>query len=113
MEITNIKKTLIIIASIIYSTVLINCWNTGLPYSYFMFVRVAGFILFGYLAYYNYNCKNESLCVLCAMSCLLINPILKVHLLRITWLIIDLLFILLLISNSVYILIHKNKQHTD
>ena len=60
-----------------------------MPYGYFQFVRLAGFVLFGWLAYKENQEKRPILALLCILAAILLNPIVKIHFIRQLWNIID------------------------
>jgi hypothetical protein len=61
-----------------------------MPYGYYQFIRIAGFVGFGALAYYENQRKNSILMILCIGAAILLNPVLKIHFSRTIWNNIDL-----------------------
>ena len=71
-----------------------------MPYGYYEFVRFAGMIGFGIIAYDSFNKNNQVWALIWAISALLINPFFKIALGRILWNIIDVIWIISLIISS-------------
>jgi hypothetical protein len=71
-----------------------------LPYGYFQLVRFLCMIGFVILAY-NYYPKNQNWFILWASSAILINPFFKIALGRDVWNIVDVIWVILLISSTI------------
>ena len=87
-------------------TVLFLICLADMPYGYFQFVRFVGMIGFAYLAYNEYELKNNNWTIFYVASSILINPIFKISLGREIWNIIDVVWVLVLIGT----LFNKNKK---
>lgn len=62
-----------------------------MPYGFYQFVRIAGFILFSWLAYIEYNEHKFFIAIMCACIAILLNPIFKIYFTRDLWNKIDLI----------------------
>lgn len=60
-----------------------------MPYGYFQIVRFLGMIGFGCFAYSEYEMENKNWMIFHACSAILINPIVKISLVREFWNIVD------------------------
>ena len=88
----NIEKHLKIILAILFLICLFK-----MPFGYYQFIRLFGFISFAYLAYKN---KNKSLIfIIWFFSAILINPFYKIYFEKIHWNIIDVLWAITLITS--------------
>ena len=85
------KDNIIIKVSLII--LLVGCLYK-MPYGYYQFIRIAGFIGFGVLAYYENKNGHALLMILCAGAAILLNPIFKIYLTRNIWNKIDLILAL-------------------
>ncbi len=79
-------------------------WN----YGYYQFVRFVGMVSFIILA--TKDKDSKSLLVLWVCSAILINPIIKIALGRTLWNIIDVLWVLILLTT---LIIDKRRKNTD
>lgn len=77
----------LIILKIILAILFVGCLF-DMPYGYYQFIRLAGVVGFGVLAYDQYH-KNTFWFSLWLISAVLINPFFKVHLDRFLWNAID------------------------
>jgi len=75
-----------------------------MPYGYYQFIRISGFISFLYLAYQSK--AKPFFVVIWIFSAILINPFLKIYFTKFTWNIIDVIWAMLLILSNFY------KHHT-
>jgi hypothetical protein len=75
-----------------------------MPYGYYQFFRIVGFIGFGVLAYNENRNRHLFLMILCFGVAILLNPILKIHFTRSIWNKIDLI---LAIALLIWIAIEK------
>lgn len=103
------KENNISILSLIYAIMLLICWHPDLPYLYFQLIRVIGMITFGLLAYLNYERGNMPFAIIFGISILIIQPFVKVPLGRFNWNILDTIWAVLLIINSIQFLKNKNQ----
>ena len=71
-----------------------------MPYGYYQFVRFTGMIVFGLLAFENYQ-KNQMWFIIWISSALLINPFFKIALGRDLWNIVDVIWAVLLIVSVI------------
>lgn len=69
-----------------------------MPYSYYQIVRFMGMVIFGILAYTEYQQKRLWFIIWLA-SALLINPFIKITLGRELWNVVDVIWAILLISS--------------
>lgn len=60
-----------------------------MPYGYYQFIRVAGCVLFIWLAYLENNDKQYIGVIISVLFAILLNPIFKIHFIRSTWNTID------------------------
>lgn len=81
-------------SQIAFATLLLICL-LDMPYGYYEFVRFAGMVVFGVLAYTER--KNKAWMVFWGASALLINPFIKIHLGRTIWNILDVIWAVVLI----------------
>ncbi len=102
------KETLISILSIAFAIMLLICWHPDLPYLYFQFIRVIGMITFGLLAYINHERGNMPFAIIFGISLLIIQPFLKIPLGRFNWNILDTIWAVLIIVNSIQFLKSKS-----
>jgi hypothetical protein len=73
--------------------------STKMPYKYYEFVRVAGFVGFIIVAFTEYQKSSKTLALFWLLSAIIINPLKKVVLHKEYWVIIDIsLAVVLLIS---------------
>jgi hypothetical protein len=93
-------KIIKIVLSILFLVCLFD-----MPYGYFQLVRFLGMIGFVVLAYNDYP-KNQNWFILWASSAILINPFIKIELGREIWNIVDIVWVIVLIS-SIFI----NRKH--
>lgn len=93
-------KVIKIVLSILFLVCLFD-----MPYGYFQLVRFLGMIGFVVLAYNDYP-KNQNWFILWASSAILINPFIKIALGREIWNIVDIVWVIVLIS-SIFI----NRKH--
>ena len=93
-------KIIKIVLSILFLVCLFD-----MPYGYFQLVRFLGMIGFVVLAYNDYP-KNQNWFILWASSAILINPFIKIALGREIWNIVDIVWVIVLIS-SIFI----NRKH--
>lgn len=77
-----------------------------MPYGYYELVRFFGVFGFIYLAHTNYQNGNRWWCIW-SISALLINPFLRISLDKITWNIIDIIWVVLLITSMFKLLKDK------
>jgi hypothetical protein len=102
----NINKTFLSV-KIILAILFLGClldWE----YGYYQLVRFIGMVGFGFLAYNNYE-KNKTWFLIWLSSIILINPIFKIALGRELWNIIDIVWVILLVT-SIFIE-RNNKKH--
>lgn len=86
------------IIKILIAILLIGCCFK-VPYGYFQYARIVGFLGFGYLAYDEFKNKKNILIILFCINCaILLNPIEKIHFPRYTWNIIDIILAIILIA---------------
>lgn len=93
-------KVIKIVLSILFLVCLFD-----MTYGYFQLVRFLGMIGFVVLAYNDYP-KNQNWFILWASSAILINPFIKIALGREIWNIVDIVWVIVLIS-SIFI----NRKH--
>ena len=98
------KETLISILSIVYAIMLLVCWLPDLPYLYFQLIRVIGMITFGLLAYINNERNNMPFAIIFGISILIIQPLIKIPLGRFNWNVLDTIWAVLIIVNSIQLL---------
>ncbi len=87
---------------------LLVCWLPDLPYLYFQFIRVIGMVVFGLLAYTNYERGNMPFAIIFGISLLIIQPFVKIPLGRFNWNILDTIWAVLIIVNSIQLLKPKS-----
>lgn len=66
-----------------------------MPYDYYKLLRIISFLGFGYIVYSTY--KNERLCssnLICSIAALVYNPIMKIHLNREMWFVVNIVTII-------------------
>jgi hypothetical protein len=101
VEVNSISSEKIIaIASIVFALMLLYCWKSDLPYVYFQFIRVAGMVVFGLVAYQSYTKQKMNLAIVFFLSVLIINPFFKVPLGRFNWNVLDTIWAVLLLINA-------------
>ena len=86
---------ILLIIKIVLAILFVGClfdWS----YGYYELVRFLGMVVFGILAYDNYE-KNKTWFVIWLSSAILINPIFKIALGRELWNIVDIIWAILLI----------------
>ncbi|OGS71821.1 MAG: hypothetical protein A3F91_10200 [Flavobacteria bacterium RIFCSPLOWO2_12_FULL_35_11] len=105
---TNVLKISIVVK--IFLVLILLCCLFSMPYGYYQFVRIASFVLFGYLAYSEIVAKRISFVLLYLILALLFNPIVKVILERHIWHIIDSILALLLIGTMVFDKLNQNNK---
>lgn len=84
---------------IILAILLLSCLF-DFNYGYYQFIKFLGMISFGFLAFINWK-KNNLWFVIWLSSCILINPIFKIHLGRDLWNLVDILWAILLIISII------------
>lgn len=98
---TNISMNKVMLfIKIVLIVLFIGClfdWN----YGYYQLVRFVGMVVFGLLAYYNYQ-QNKTWFLIWLSSAVLINPIFKIALGRELWNVIDIIWAILLIISMFY-----------
>jgi hypothetical protein len=72
-----------------------------MPYGYFQFVRFIGMIGFVVLAYIEKVKGKQEFFIFLILSAILINPFFKIHLGRLIWNIIDIIWALILIISVI------------
>lgn len=87
--------------SFIYALMLLYCWNKSLPYVYFQFIRVIGMIVFSLLSHHKFKDNDTAFAIFFLISVLIINPFIKVPLGRFYWNIIDTIWAVILLFNSI------------
>lgn len=85
-----------IIVKLILAVILLVCL-LKMPYGYYQIVRVAGLVMFGYLAYTEYSAKKYFLFILFLASAILFNPIQKIILGRELWKTVDVVLAVILV----------------
>ncbi len=102
------SNKLLSIVSIGYAIMLLICWHPDLPYVYFQFIRILGMITFGLLAYTNHERRNMPFAIIFWLSVLIIQPFIKIPLGRFNWNVLDTIWAVLIVVNSIQLL--KSKQ---
>lgn len=97
------------IIKIIIAALLIGCLF-NVPFGYFQFIRVAGFLGFTYLAVIEFENNRTITGIFTASSAIILNPIFKIHFSRRTWNDIDLVIVFGLIVWIVYEAFWKKKK---
>ncbi|ENA1795724.1 hypothetical protein ABF176_002572 [Flavobacterium psychrophilum] len=95
----NKEKYLKIILAILFLLCLFK-----MPFGYYQFIRLFGFISFAYLAYKDNN--NPLIFIIWCFSAILINPFYKIYFGKIHWNIIDVLWAIILVASIFF----KNKK---
>ena len=98
-----------VIIKLIIAALLFGCLFK-VPYGYFQFIRIAGFLGFSYLAYREFKEKREITGIFSVVCAILLNPIFKIYFTRRIWNNIDLFIAIALIIWTVLELLHKNKK---
>jgi hypothetical protein len=94
--------------SLVYAFMLLICWYPKLPYLYFQFIRVIGLVVFGLLAYINHERNNMPFAIIFGVSLLIIQPFIKIPLGRFNWNVLDTIWAVLIIVNSIQLFKTKN-----
>ena len=101
---------ILLIIKIVLAILFVGCvfdWS----YGYYELVRFLGMVVFGILAYDNYE-KNKTWFVIWLSSAILINPIFKIALGRELWNIVDIIWAILLIV-SIFIKTENKKNELN
>jgi hypothetical protein len=83
--------------------------STKMPYKYYEFVRVAGFVGFLILAFTEYQKLNKTLALFWLLYAIIINPLKKVVLHKEYWMVSDVTLAVILII-SIYIDVKRIKS---
>lgn len=83
------ERNMRITIKIVLAVLLLISWAKGLPYGYFQFLRLVGFIGLGYLAIKEFQNNRNFIGLIALIPCILLNPIFKIHFIRYTWNVID------------------------
>ena len=94
---------------ILISLLLLGCL-LDVPYGYFQFIRVTGFVGFIYLSYLEFINKKRTIIILTVICAILLNPIFKIHFTRRIWNNIDLIIAIGLIIWVISDLTIKTKK---
>lgn len=86
---------------IILSILLLTCL-ANMPYGYFMIVRFAALIGFGYLAYVSVNFKSKTIFWVYLSLAILFQPLIKIPLGRELWNVLDVLAAILLLLTLLF-----------
>lgn len=87
-----------LIVKIICTVLLLFCL-ANMPYSYFELVRFVVMFAFIWLAYSDRKNPNKRLTIIWVISAVLINPLVKIHLGRTLWNIVDILWAIILLGS--------------
>lgn len=98
------KEIILAITTIIFSIMLLICWYDSLPWLYFQLLRNIGIVVFALIAYINYSLGNIIFAIIFSISVLIIQPFIKVPMGRYYWNIIDTIWAIILIVNTLIIL---------
>jgi len=94
---------------ILMAILLLGCL-LGVPYGYFQFVKIAGFIGFSYLAYEEFTNKRGTTGILSTICAILLNPFFKIYFNRGVWNTIDIVIAAGLIVWVIYDFVKKSKK---
>jgi hypothetical protein len=73
---------------LIFAIMLFACL-INFPYGYYMLVRVVAMVLFGYLAYENFQSNNSTKAIIYLALAILFQPLMKISLGRTLWNVVD------------------------
>jgi|GEM_PF-5103797 hypothetical protein len=94
----NLQKGITILLKIALAIIFLFA-STKMPYKYYEFVRIAGFVGFIIVAFTEYQKSNKTLAVFWLLAAIIINPLKKVVLHKEYWVVIDVaLAVVLLVS---------------
>jgi hypothetical protein len=88
---------------IFLASLLLAAGAAPLPYGYYSFLRIAACGVFAYAAYVGITRKLAVLPYLYGVLAILFNPLIKIHMTKEIWAVVDLGAALLLLATSKYI----------
>lgn len=107
------NKILRILIIIFISCLLMGCLK-HMSYGYYQLLRIACFVGFGYLTFYEFEEGNKNIGAFFALCTLLFNPIIKVSMSRNTWIFFDvgisIILIVIFICSIIQIIYTRYKK---